>query len=454
MVVRLKLKPPDLDSEPVLFLWQANPGPRFWAAFAGSCAAHGAVVVAAVAYSILQGAFVDVPAFPKYAVIQPIELHLPASQKLIAPAPPARAVAQKARSTVRIAAIPVPRQSKVVLLQPLDLPARVVPVLPPMIFWGADHLLPSQRTLVVPEQLPPMPELPRLSAQPSLDLPNHELNVADLKIAGPPAEHPTLPRAAATTAPIRNDQGAIRPLQSAPAGEPGGDRINLLSLGTAQAPMRGRLLIPPGNQGVQLDSVQIEPQAGVVIAKGSEGTDRATVADSGKGAGTTNAAPAVAEVLPARISRPRDGNFEIVVVQSGVSETVPNSAELLSGRPVYTVYVKVDPAREWIMQYCLPKDSDQSVRVSGAVVSLGSASPIRPPYPYLIVGPVLSPGPMTIHGFISTAGKLERLKAVGDITSSDRDALLAALAEWEFRPAERDGVAIAVEILLVIPRRT
>jgi hypothetical protein len=57
-----------------------------------------------------------------------------------------------------------------------------------------------------------------------------------------------------------------------------------------------------------------------------------------------------------------------------------------------------------------------------------------------------------VKGMLSQEGKLEQLKLASQVAPADRDALLASLNRWEFRPAARGGKPAAVEMLLIIPR--
>jgi hypothetical protein len=59
---------------------------------------------------------------------------------------------------------------------------------------------------------------------------------------------------------------------------------------------------------------------------------------------------------------------------------------------------------------------------------------------------------LVVHGFVNLAGRFEQLSLVSDVDFPEKQALLASLSQWEFRPASRDGQATAVEVLLIIPR--
>ncbi|HEX5430827.1 MAG TPA: hypothetical protein VFW83_02575, partial [Bryobacteraceae bacterium] len=157
---------------------------------------------------------------------------------------------------------------------------------------------------------------------------------------------------------------------------------------------------------------------------------------------------------PVVITRPANGIFDAVVVQTGVG--IPEGKDLLSGRPVYTVYIPVGAPKEWALYFCVPGEKpppDSGTRV----VQISNAAPVRAPYPFRIVRPaIVLPAyerHVLIHGFVSDAGRFRDLKIVGEMLPQTSQALLASLNGWEFRAATRDGVPITVEFLLAIPAK-
>jgi hypothetical protein len=144
---------------------------------------------------------------------------------------------------------------------------------------------------------------------------------------------------------------------------------------------------------------------------------------------------------------PKDGQFGIVVVGSALAEQYPETVTLWAGRLVYTVYLHLGHGKAWILQYSLP------------VNSVGSASnAIRPeaPWPYDVVQPHLDPADYTtdavmVHGFVNLAGRFERLNVVFPTPFSATKFVLAALQQWQFRPARQNGQVAQVEVLIIIP---
>ncbi len=102
------------------------------------------------------------------------------------------------------------------------------------------------------------------------------------------------------------------------------------------------------------------------------------------------------------------------------------------------------------MQYSVPRSSDDS--------TTGPVSHLEAPWPYDIVRPNLSPGAidadaLMIHGFVNQSGRFEKLSVVFPQSFPQAQFVLAALEKWQFRPAQQDGQAARIEVLLIIPEQ-
>jgi hypothetical protein len=155
-----------------------------------------------------------------------------------------------------------------------------------------------------------------------------------------------------------------------------------------------------------------------------------------------------------RIEHPISGVFDVVVIGSSVMDGAPGSAGILSGKPVYTVYLQVGTPKEWMLQYCIPNLSQDPV-VSGSVVTIGNPSPVRAPYPRMTVVPppslLLADRSVMIHGYLDDSGHFEDLRLLGQDGSEIEPNVIPFLEQWTFRPATRDGMPVQIEVLLVIP---
>jgi hypothetical protein len=148
-----------------------------------------------------------------------------------------------------------------------------------------------------------------------------------------------------------------------------------------------------------------------------------------------------------RINLPKDGHFGVVVVGSSPSDEYPDAPAIWASRLAYTVYLHVGAAKNWILQYSLPR-----------VVEAATVNGTRPdaPWPYLIVRPHLVPDDFNadaimVHGFVDAAGHFEHLAVVFPQQFAQTKFLLGSLQQWQFRPAIQNGQMTSVEILLIIP---
>jgi hypothetical protein len=196
--------------------------------------------------------------------------------------------------------------------------------------------------------------------------------------------------------------------------------------------------------------------AGEAAAPGNAGSGTAALRNGagnpngGKGANGTEGALQSSVAGLTRITQPQDGKFAVVVQGSADSARYPESVGALSGKVVYTVYLRVGLRKNWILQYCLPKTTVKSLP------GTGSATPLDAPWPFLLMRldrPIASdPEYIMVRGMLTAAGHFDQLAMVFPDELENKDLLLNSLKLWEFRPARRDGEPVAVEVLLIIPR--
>jgi len=378
------------------------------------------------------------------------------------------------------------------LLQPElapDLPLTAGVRLPEVFFWAPRSPLELRAKMMVVPGFDRAPAaVARLDTPPALEAPSE---LPGLPVTLPPALQALTEAAfgAAARLPLR------LPLPPTPAGElrgsttetSSGDPVTVLSLSIVPRPLGEILLIPPASQ------LGVAPQGGGGPGAPGPGAERSaggaggtSAAATGQTAAEENTAlprPDVAGPLPAivggppatdeappaapsapafgailagntRIQHPVAGVFD-VVVQSADADGLPESAGVLTGRPVYSAYLKVGGPREWLLQYCIPGGEAQTAEVSESVVRLASPSALVAPYPRVTFRPPLKARPgvpyVVVHGFLETSGRLESLRVLGLHGAEDAPSLLPVLHQWELRPATQDGQAVRVEILLAIP---
>jgi hypothetical protein len=375
------------------------------------------------------------------------------------------------------------------ILQPLSqtgaLPVNIR--LPEIFFWNTERPRPRAvkpfvdpghvKTPQAPRVLDAPPRLNTAGAPPTPKVPASTALAPSARLLAPP---PSLPIRAAAQNTANSSSGTDDP-QS-------GDPVAVLSLTSKPLPLREFLTIPPGNmvgrmpaqgeggsgQGSGQGAGKSKSGGAAGEGSGETGTGRgaagagsgsASGSDSGNGGGGGAAGsgaggssagvsgaldPAVAAT---RMTHPVDGVFD-VVVQGGL-DGLPESAGALSGRPIYSVYLNVGGAKDWILQYCVPAGGSPAPRASGGVVTLDAAPPpLSAPYPQVTMRPLVRRRPgtyMTVQGFINTDGRFENLRVLGANDPQQSAYVLAILEKWEFRPAMQLQKAVRVEILLAIP---
>ena len=195
--------------------------------------------------------------------------------------------------------------------------------------------------------------------------------------------------------------------------------------------------------------------AGTGSGTGSKGLGSGARGD-GTGAGLT-ALSLNANSVSIRTESPNTSSFEVVVVNQSAGEILPEGAGILTGQPVYTVYMAVPGSpREWILQYAVPHSREPVVRQDENSIQLGAATPLRAPYPLRKgtlqlgeQGPVS--GRVVVYGAISEKGSVEDLRVIRGLRGEVDAAVVACLRQFLFRPAVRDGVPVLVEALFGIP---
>ncbi len=159
-----------------------------------------------------------------------------------------------------------------------------------------------------------------------------------------------------------------------------------------------------------------------------------------------------------RTESPNTSTFDVVVVNPNAGEMLPESAGVLSGQPVYTVYLTVPGSpREWILQFAVPHAREPVEQRTTTSVRIGAAAPVRPPFPLrkpnLQLGPEAAgaTGRVVIFGNINVKGTLEELRVIRSVRSEIDQAVITCLKQFQFRPAVRDGAPVLVEALFGIP---
>jgi hypothetical protein len=129
---------------------------------------------------------------------------------------------------------------------------------------------------------------------------------------------------------------------------------------------------------------------------------------------------------------------------------------VLHGGKIYTVYFSM-PGRNWILQYCT-QDYPPQVDTAARVVQIHIQPPVAPPAAveqFDFHRPTPPPDPansmIILHGIIHEDGSVSDLAVLQGLDAISDAAACAAFARWKFKPAQRAGTPVALEILVGIP---
>ena len=310
-----------------------------------------------------------------------------------------------------------------------------------------------------------------MDAPPQLAAPsdtNPDLKI-DSMLAGPATALLRLPR---PNVPVRKFQ-APAPIptgRGASVSPTLGEPVNLLALSADPATLGERVTVPPGNQVGRLPNLPAYPDASAgsaVTVVGSKATGSVSGSGAGKagaGAGSESELTEFARALaglpqryatPIKIEHPSNAVFDVVVMQSAADPAFAESAGVLSGQPVFTVYLQVGAPKAWVLQYCIPKESAPPPKIVGGAVNIGNPSPVKAPFPLVTLLPPATmlprAGYIIVHGSVDAQGQFTDLTVIRAPNAKMKDLIVSELAKWHFRPAVRDGTPVTVEILLAIP---
>jgi hypothetical protein len=365
------------------------------------------------------------------------------------------------------------KQAHQTLIQPEAPPDLTIPQevpLPQVVMW-------SSRDITVKKIVQPTaPSVAAINVRPSLDPPNQEVRIADLKISSTPFETkaPVLPPSKTSPVVVKGPEPTQQIPETASKGSGKPTPASIISLSNVQL-QEGNAVLPminevaptpfsgsltPGqpksqspvghgnaegkqNNGGTGHTTGDQPGKAAVAASGSGGEGGAT----GQGGVEASVTTGASQPTVVHITQPKDGKFGVVVVGSSVAEDYPETLNLWRGRLAYTVYLHVGVARNWILQYSLPRS--QTVQTD-----------TRPdaPWPYDMTRPSIdadsNADAIMVHGFVNAAGHFEQLAIIFPAELAEAKFLIHTLQQWQFRPAMQNGQATPVEILIIIPDQT
>jgi hypothetical protein len=352
------------------------------------------------------------------------------------------------------------------LLNPIKMP-QPIPV-PQVVIW-------SPSKTVVKHIVPPLPEKPTAAdVIPVLDRPNQELTLADVNLASSKLPSFKSPVAPSTTSPVTVHAPAQVQLPPASTSQQSAPPTPAAVLSLSDLKMKeGSAALPPVNES-QASTAQgalspgkaqnpsdqagrgapaARPGLGGAGQSAGGGTNQ-SASGSGKPETSSSLTDGVTgsdgtgRATTTPIALPRDGHFGSVIVNDALEQQFPELEGAWTGRLAYTAYLHVGLPKSWILQYSLPRNADAAAG--------GTTTRLEAPWPYNIVRPNLPSGSVDadavmIRGFVDESGRFQGLTVVFPQPFASAQFVLAALQQWQFRPAQHNGQAAKVEILLIIP---
>jgi hypothetical protein len=485
IIIERDLAPPALEELELFKSVMTNRRPKF-RAFFGSLAVHVAVLALIVAVSRYLSWYHEDDVDWSQFHAEPLRLHLAERIFFNASAPgvqkgagthPDRAgksaIEAKLHSAVpdglQLPTLHKPvRDSSPLILQPDLEPQAPRPpaALPALAFWARqapDLPRPRPREVVAPGRTETPSPAPKPAGPPVLEETTPQAHITDVKIASTKksAETPAsllVPNTATVPVLIR----AVTDPRTASFEAFSGQPVNIIALAAERSGARN-VEIPRGFQNI--------PNAAAAGDGASRGTERESSpgpAVGGTRQGGTQQSGASVPPLPVeastpvaappeliRIQHPANGNFDVVITQSLVRDDLPDLSRMLSGSPVYTVYLSVGDLKDWLLEYCVP--ARENKQRSPYQIDVDDAGSVTPPYPISTIIPdsiraQQSAKPIVLRGLLTAAGSVQVAK-LSETGNSLMYQLVALVSQWQFRPALRNNKPIDVEVLLVIPPR-
>jgi hypothetical protein len=271
--------------------------------------------------------------------------------------------------------------------------------------------------------------------KPVLQRPNNETRPDDIQISSSDLPSSALKLVASTTSPVvvQGPQDANHIPETASTSNQTPTPAAILSISDLHAP-EAVVAVPRVNQSAPAST------EGTSIGTSSSAGGR-ELAQGGENGSSNNPSTR-------RITLPKNGKFSMVLVGNTQEELYPETAGMWSGRLAYTVYLHVGTARSWILQYSLPRVSDNAGN--------GNSAHLEAPWPTDILLPNLTSGVINadaviVHGFLNKSGRFENLSVSFPPQFALSKFVLDSLRQWQFRPSTQNGVPTGTEILLIIP---
>ncbi|HTU36169.1 MAG TPA: TonB family protein [Candidatus Acidoferrum sp.] len=419
-------------------------------------------------------------------------IHLPAP---ISPAPKPEHHAQALRQTPQkelaapkgadafhprqtILSIPVrithPRQTLIQPAAPMT-PPKISPQLPNLVQWAASTPAPEpELQLTVSAAAPRMRQRQINAVAP--DIANLEKNPGPLNIAPSPAvslapQMPIAPMSAAVARFRGRQVAGAAPQVNATAGDP--SLRNVVALSASPVPPAPVVEVPRGNLAARVAISPVGTHRGAPegTSSGSGGAARplggrgslpaAVSVSGGNSHGATSGGGIGASHPPSRLLlKPMSGLSERPKPRTGpadVAGLAPNERpeDLFAGKEIHSLNIALPNVTSmtgnWALNFAQLDDGNTPFsRPTGILYGPVPVTKVDPKYPVEAIRENIE-GEVVLYAIIRANGSVDSIQVVRHLDPLvDREAV-AALAQWKFRPATRDGKPVDVEAIVHIP---
>lgn len=411
------------------------------------------------------------------------ERHATLPPKLVEKEPLAAKGADAFHPRQTILSIPVrithPRQTLIEPAAPIA-PPKIDPQLPNLVQWASNTPAPNPELAIAPSASVPKMRERRTSTAVAPDIANVEkapgpLNIAASSAVNPAPQMPLAPMSAAT-AQFRNRRidGASAPQVNATGGD--ASLRNVVALSASPAPPAPVVEVPRGNLAARVAISPAGSHRGVpggantgvetsssARTAGGNGSLPASVSVSGSsgraiasggGLAATHAAPRL--ILKPMYSLPeprmnaRKGPAD--VANLGRNE---RPEDLFAGKDMQSLNIALPDVTSmsgnWVLNFAqLDESTSPFNRPTGV---LNGPVPIRkvdPRYPAEAIRENIE-GEVVLYAIIRANGTVDSIQVVRHLDPLLDPEAVAALAQWKFVPATRNGKPVDVEAIVHIP---
>ena len=134
----------------------------------------------------------------------------------------------------------------------------------------------------------------------------------------------------------------------------------------------------------------------------------------------------------------------------------PLESEFFGARRVYTIYMNMpnltSAAGSWVLRFAEPNHPGNPREDASELSTPEAVRKVDPMYVAAAAREKVQ-GTVTLAALVLKDGTLANIRVVGSLDPRLDSSAVAALTQWRFQPARKNGVPIDLEVLIQIPFR-